>query len=230
MSSGSAVARFADRRDAGRQLGKVLRDQQFCSPVVLALPRGGVPVGYEVAEALQAPLDVFVARKVGAPGRPEFGIGAVAEGSDRLVTTGYADRTTFAAIFAEADFDSIVDTERHEVRRRVARYRPSGELPVVEGADVIVVDDGLATGVTAEAALRALAERSCRRLILAVPVGAGDSADRLSAIAEVVCLRRPENFRAVGQWYDDFGQTSDREVVELLERSAQRRSAQRTDP
>lgn len=208
--------RFRDRRDAGQRLAITLAEHDLDEPIVLALPRGGVPVAYEVASALGALLDVFVARKVGAPGHPEYGIGAIAEGSDRLVTT------EAAAVFdlSDAELQSMVDVEQREIDRRIERYRPGRSLPNLEGRDLVVVDDGLATGVTAEAALRALADRTPRRLVLAVPVGAIDSRERLSELAEVVCLSTPDNFRAVGVWYDDFVQVTDAEVVRLIESAA----------
>lgn len=211
--------RFRDRHDAGQQLASALAEWDLRSPIVLALPRGGVPVAYEVAEALDAPLDVFVARKVGAPGQPEFGIGAVAEGSDHIVLTAAASR--FA--LSDADLEQMADAERTEMRRRIERYREGRPLPDLEGRDVVLVDDGLATGVTAEAALRSLRDMPRGRLVLAVPVCAADSADRLSDLAEVFCLQRPAQFRAVGLWYENFGQTSDEEVLELLERVSSRR-------
>jgi putative phosphoribosyl transferase len=216
MSTHAESMRFRDRRDAGRQLVGALASKELGSAVVLALPRGGVPVAYEVAEALDAPLDVFVARKVGAPGHPEYGIGAVAEGSDEVVLTDAAARFSLT----EEELDRMAAAERDEVDRRIQRYRPGRQLPDLEGRDVVLVDDGLATGVTAEAALRALRRQPLRRLLLAVPVCASDSADRLREHADVVCLHRPEHFRAVGLWYDDFGQTTDDEVLELLERTS----------
>lgn len=211
--SGSGECRFLDRRDAGRQLASRLADAGLRTPLVLALPRGGVPVAYEVAKAFDAPLDVFVARKVGAPGHPEYGIGAVAEGTARLVLNDQA------ALFSlsESQLESIAADEQQEVRRRVSRYRGDRSLPELEGRDVVLVDDGLATGVTAEAALRALGGQQIRRLVLAIPVCASSSSERLSQFAEIVCLYSPPEFHAVGRWYDDFGQTSDEEVVELLD-------------
>lgn len=175
---------------------------------MLALPRGGVPVAYEVAAALDAPLDVLVARKVGAPGHAEYGIGAVAEGGGVVASD--------AAWLARGEWDRLVAGERAEVERRVRRYRGERPLPPVEGRDVVLVDDGLATGVTAEAALRALRAMAPRRLVLAVPVAAPGAVARLSALAEVVAVATPAAFRAVGQWYEAFDQTSDDEVLGLL--------------
>jgi putative phosphoribosyl transferase len=208
--------RFRDRADAGRQLAGRLADHPLEDPVVLALPRGGVPVAFEVARGLGAPLEVFVARKVGAPGRPELGIGAVAEGGGDPVVTSTA---RMLGVGGER-LERLVEAERAELHRRVERYRGERPLPDVDDRDVVLVDDGLATGVTAEAALRALRDRGPRRLVLAVPVCAPDTARRLRAVADaVVCVRSPGDFGAVGYWYDDFSQTSDAEVVDLLERA-----------
>lgn len=209
---------FHDRQDAGRRLAAAFSGEDLQSPVVLALPRGGVPVAYEVARALRAPLDVFVARKVGAPGHPEYGIGAVAEGSDHVVLSDAASH--FA--LRDDELERMAAVEREEMRRRVDRYRRGRSLPDLDGHDVILVDDGLATGVTAEAALLALSEHPMRRLILAIPVCAAPSAERLGQLAEVVCLHRPEVFRAVGLWYEDFSQTTDDEVLDLLDRVSTR--------
>jgi putative phosphoribosyl transferase len=207
--------RFHDRTDAGRQLAERLRGRSFVDPVVLALPRGGVPVGFEVATALGAPLDVFVARKIGAPGQKELGVGAIAEGSDDVVASEVARMLDID----DRRLRQLAERERPELDRRVAQYR-DGPLVDVTGRDVIVVDDGLATGVTAEAALRALRQRKPRSLVLAVPVAAPDVAERLKAVADdVVCILFPTDFRAVGLWYDTFSQTSDDEVIALLARA-----------
>jgi putative phosphoribosyl transferase len=210
--------RFHDRTDAGQRLARVLAGMDLHRPVVLALPRGGVPVAAEIAEALGAPLDVFVARKIGAPGRREYGIGAIAEGGAPLF-----DRWAVRAMgISEDELVALADEERDELDRRVRRYRAGRPLPALQGRTVVLADDGLATGVTAEAALRALraGDRGITDLLLAVPVCARDSAARLGSLAEVVCLYCPEDFRAVGLWYEEFGQTSDDEVVALLARHA----------
>lgn len=204
---------FRDRRAGGRRLGAALVELNLISPLVLALPRGGVPVGAEVARSLNASLDVFVARKVGAPGHPEYGIGAIAEGSDDVV---WSTQATTMFDVTGPEVQSTVADERRELERRVERYRPSRTLPDMSAHDVVLVDDGLATGVTAEAALRALKQLDPRRLVLAVPVGASDAVDRLSQFAEVVCVELPGDFRAVGLHYDDFRQVTDAEVDDLL--------------
>lgn len=205
--------RFRDRTDAGRQLAERLLAEQPSEPLVLALPRGGVPVAAPVAVALEAPLLPYVARKVGAPGQPEYGIGAIAEGSPEALWTGAADQLGISP----EQLQALADEEREELSRRIDLYRDGAALPPLRGRDVILVDDGLATGVTAEAALRALRRLGPRRLVLAVPVGAPDSTDRLRQVADaVVCLATPEGFGAVGQWYESFGQTSDAEVLAIL--------------
>ena len=207
--------RFRDRSDAGRQLADRLVEFELVDPVVLGLPRGGIPVAAEIGARLGAPLEVFVARKVGAPGHEELGIGAVAEGSDELVVTDTARRLGLD----EARMQELADRARREMHRRIETYRGGRELPELAGRDVVVVDDGLATGVTAEAALRALRARRPRMLILAVPVCAEEAATRLAPLADrVVCVMTRRDFFAVGQWYDDFGQTTDEEVADVLAR------------
>jgi putative phosphoribosyl transferase len=208
--------RFRDRAQAGSELARKLQSYQLSDPIVLALPRGGVPVGFKIAAALRAPLEVFVARKVGAPGHEELGIAAIAEGSDELVI-GEAARQLG---IGRHEIEKQAAREREELRRRVSYYRRNRPLPDVAGRDVIVVDDGLATGVTAEAAMRALRQRRPRRLLLAVPVCARDTASRLDRISDdVVCLSSPADFLAVGFWYEDFSQTSDEEVLALLDQA-----------
>lgn len=213
------MTRFADRAHAGRALAGRLDGLRLQSPVVLGVPRGGVPVAAEVAAGLDVPFDVLVARKVGAPHQAELGIGAVAEGRDEPVMT----RTAAALGLGPAQLDALVRRARREVSRRVKLYRAGRDLPQMREADVVLVDDGLATGVTAEAALRALRERCPRRLVLAVPVGARQAVAHLANVADdVVCLRQPLYFVAVGEWYEDFSQTTDDEVLRLLERLSRR--------
>ena len=207
------MRRFRDRSDAGRQLAERLRNVSLTDPIVLGLPRGGVPVAWEVADVLKAPLDVFVARKIGVPGFEEFGIAAIAEGSDELIIGATATRLGY-----EVDrIIALAEAERPELDRRVEAYRHGRALPELAGHDVILVDDGLATGVTAEAALYALRERHPARLILAVPPCARDSAQRLAGVADkVVCVLMPAEFHAVAEWYEQFPQVTDEEVTDCL--------------
>ena len=207
--------RFRDRTEAGRQLADLPVWDGLHHPIVLGLPRGGVPVAEAVAERIDADLDVFVARKVGAPGRTELGIGAVAEGSSEVVV---ADTAAALRISRDQLAVQAVDVQR-EVARRARTYRGERALPDLADRDVIVVDDGIATGVTAEAALRALRALNPRRLVLATPVCSPEARDHLSHIAdEVICVLVPVEFAAVGAWYTDFAQTTDAEVVDLLAR------------
>ena len=207
---------FADRRDAGRRLARRLQGYATQRPVVVALPRGGVPVGYEVARALDAPLDVIVARKLGAPGQPELGIGALVDG-DHPETV--LDERAIALLGVGRDqLRAEIDRQLHEIRRRAAAYR-AGRPPVgLAGRTVIAIDDGLATGSTMRAALRAVRRAGARRIVLAVPVAALDPLAGLAReVDEVVCLATPADFDAVGRFYRDFAPTSDADVVRLLD-------------
>ena len=207
-------ARFHNRHDAGRKLAERLLPLAAANPVVLALPRGGVPVAREVALALGAPLDILAVRKLGAPHNPEYGIGAVAEDGTRVL-----DPEALAVLGIDgATLESIAAREVAELRRRVALYRDARPPIELSGRTVIVVDDGIATGVTDTAALRAARRREPERLVLAVPVCAPDSMSRLREYADdVVCLQAPPLFHGVGQWYRDFSQVSDEEVMAGLE-------------
>jgi putative phosphoribosyl transferase len=205
--------RFADRRDAGRQLAAVLLPLAREKPVVVGLPRGGIPVAEEVASALGAPLEFLAVRKLGAPHNPEYGIGAITEGGTHIF-----DPEAIAVLGIDNGMlEGIVARESAELQRRVEAYR-GGRPPLpLEGRAVILVDDGVATGVTDTAALRAIRRRGPQHLILAVPVCAPDSAARLREEAdELVCLVEPSMFYGVGQWYRDFSQTSDEEVIASL--------------
>jgi putative phosphoribosyl transferase len=204
---------YRDRRDAGRQLGERLAALAPEHPVVIGLPRGGVPVAFEVARALDAPLDVLVARKLGAPGNPEYGVGAIAESGVRVLN----EQAVRMLQLTPEELEHVTDRAERELRTRLARYREGRAPAPVKGRTAILVDDGLATGGTARAALRALRERDPARLILAVPVGAGATVQALERECdEIVCLLTPEPMWAIGSWYDDFSQTTDEEVSALL--------------
>ena len=206
---------FANRTDAGRQLGAALSGHKGEPVLVLALPRGGVPVGLEVAKVLDAPLDVILVRKIRAPAHPELAIGAIVDGTppqllldDQLVA---ATRATEEHIAAEKAL------QLREIERRRQAYRGGRPAPETRGRTVIVVDDGIATGATMRIALKALARSGAARVIVAVPVAPPDVLEKIRAEAdEVVCLRTPEPFHAVGLHYRDFDQTSDEEVVRTL--------------
>ncbi|MGH3341639.1 MAG: phosphoribosyltransferase [Carbonactinosporaceae bacterium] len=209
---------YEDRHEAGKLVAERLADLEFADPVVLGLPRGGVEVAYEVAAALRAPLDVVVARKIGAPRQPEYGIGAVGEDGPPVL-----DRGAIAALgLAERDLAESILARQREARDQLYRYRLARPGPPLAGRSVIVVDDGVATGVTARAALTFLRAKNPRDITFAAPVCAPDADLRLQGFADrVVCLRRPEDFGAVGMWYREFGQVSDDQVLALLRRAAQ---------
>lgn len=213
---------FRGRSDAGQRLAARLQGYANRSDViVLALPRGGVPVGYELARALGAPLDVFLVRKLGFPGQEELAMGAIASGGVRVLNTNLLRRFHVPDYTVEA----IARRELGELERRERAYRGSTAPLSVRGRTVILVDDGLATGSTMRAAAAALRRMDPARIVVAVPVGAESSCEEFGGIVdEVVCAETPEPFRAVGQWYDDFSQTTDEEVRELLERARAERS------
>src|SRR5690348_11067238 len=215
--------RFRDRRDAGRALAANLRpyaDQQ--DVIVLALPRGGVPVGYEVASALRLPLDVFLVRKLGVPGNEELAMGAIASGGVRVINRDVVE----GSAISRATIDAVAAAEARVLEHREREYRDDRPAPTLENRVVILVDDGLATGATMRAGLIALRMKQPKRLIAGVPVAPASTCQELRAIAdEVVCVETPEPFYGVGLWYDDFSPTSDAEVRELL-RMAGRRFSQ----
>ncbi|HEY2539540.1 MAG TPA: phosphoribosyltransferase [Stellaceae bacterium] len=209
-----AAERFRDRREAGRLLAAKLAAYANCPDVVvLALPRGGVPVAYEVARALQAPLDVFVVRKLGVPGYEELAMGAVATGGVRVLN----DQIVRSLHIPEYVIDRVEAEEREELGRRERAYR-GGRPPLdVRGRTVILIDDGLATGATMRAAVSALRQLGPARIIVAVPTASPETCDELKAeVDEIVCAIAPVPFHAVGYWYEDFTQTTDEEVRDLL--------------
>ncbi len=212
---------YRDRIEAGQRLARLLESCRSANPVVLALPRGGVVVGFQIAGALGCPLDVIVARKLGAPQQREFGFGAVAPGGVRVID----QEAVHMLGLTQGRIEEIVAAETAEMQRRAAAYR--GEQPPLDIAarTAILVDDGLATGVTARAAIAAIRQARPRQLILAVPVAPPDTAEAIRPLVdELVCPLTPKGFRAVGQWYEDFEQTSDFEVIELLRQNRQQRS------
>lgn len=208
-------SRFRDRADAGRQLAAALSDHVDRAAVVIGLPRGGVVVAAEVARALAAPLDILVVRKIGAPGQPELGLGAIAEGGIELLNEPLMRQVNVT----RAQLQPTIDSELAELERRVARYRGSGRPLDVAGRAVIVVDDGLATGGTVRAAAGALRALGAAELVLAVPVGSPRTVAELQSLFDdIVCLQTPNMFYAIGQFYRDFDQTTDEEVIALLAR------------
>jgi putative phosphoribosyl transferase len=211
--------RFRDRIEAGQLLGRELASRfvDAGDAIVLALPRGGVPVGYEVAKALGAPLDVFIVRKLGVPGHEELAMGAIASGGVRVLNHDVID---YARV-TQQQIDAVAAREERELSRREAEYRGNRAPLDVRSRTVIIVDDGLATGSTMRAAVQALRAMEPKRVIVAVPVGAAQTCEELREIDEIVCLRTPEPFEAVGLWYDDFTQTTDAEVHALLSRNPQ---------
>ena len=206
--------RFLDRRDAGRELaGQLSTYANKPGVLVLALPRGGVPVAYEVATALKAPMDLFLVRKLGTPGHRELAMGAIASGGIRVLN----DDVVQWYRIPQPAIEAVAREEGQELERREREYRGNRPAPDLENRIVILVDDGLATGSTMRAAVQAVKARHPARVIVAVPVGARQTCAELARIAdEVVCAMMPELFSAVGEWYDDFSQTTDEEVRELL--------------
>lgn len=205
---------FSDRTDAGRRLAERLLKYKPEHPLVLAIPRGGVPVGYEVAKALGAVVDTIVARKIGATHNPEFGIGAIAPGGVLII-----DGASLAALELEKGaLAPVIERERREMERRIARYKSGQYSAGAQETDtVIIVDDGLATGVTARAATESVSrQRKWRNIVFAAPICAKDTADSLKRFADVVCVHATPNLVAIGAWYEHFPQTTDEEVTLLL--------------
>jgi putative phosphoribosyl transferase len=216
---------FENRREAGRELARLLADVIAFGKapglgagdvVVLGLPRGGVPVAAEIARALGATLDVFLVRKLGTPGHPELAMGAIASGGIRVLNEEVVNALGIPA----EHIDAVAAREQIELERRDAAYRQGRSLAALANKTVILVDDGLATGSTMKAAVQAVKQEQPARVIVAVPVGAPDTCRELHAMADqVVCAETPRSFAAVGEWYRDFSQTTDEEVVELLSSS-----------
>jgi putative phosphoribosyl transferase len=211
---------FLDRSDAGRRLANRMLDLRGEDVVVLALPRGGVPVAAEVARALGAPLDVIVVRKLGVPVQPELGMGAIGEGDVRIINPEVVAITHVT----DAEIAAVERRERAELDRRARRFRGDRPRTPLAGRTAIIIDDGIATGSTARAACQVARAQGAARVVLAVPVAPPSACAALAADAdEVICLETPGHFLAIGEWYQDFSQTSDREVVSLLQRAAAER-------
>ena len=208
---------FHDRTEAGRLLvGKLAAYANRADVIVLALPRGGVPVAYEVARALNAPLDVFLVRKLGIPGHEEFAMGAIAAGGVRVLN----DQTVRALRISDHVIEAVAAKEQQELDRRARLYRGDRPPPDLRGKTVILVDDGLATGATMLAAVKALRQQA-GRIVVAVPIAPPETCEQLrEEVDEIICAVTPEPFYAVGCWYEDFSQTTDEEVRDLLARSA----------
>lgn len=210
--------RFADREDAGRQLATALGRFKQERPLVLAIPRGGVPVAFEIAKALQGELDVVLVRKIGAPGQPELALGALVDGEHPETVWNHA--ILEALDLTEDSLNDVVAREFEEIERRRRIYIGSRPRPAIAGRTVIVVDDGIATGATVRAALVAIRRGAPKRLLLAVPVAPPDTVERLRAeVDELVCLQTPEPFWAISQFYRHFPQLTDPQVTDLLARS-----------
>lgn len=209
---------FLDRHDAGHRLAEALtRYADRPDVIVLALPRGGVPVAYEVALELRAPLDVFLVRKLGVPGHEELAMGAIATGGVRILDENLVQMLGIGP----EDIERVTDREQRELERRELLYRDKRPPPDVTGRTVILVDDGLATGSTMRAGVEALRREGAGRIVVAVPIAAPDTCESLGQeVDDIVCAVTPEPFRAVGIWYVDFSETSDEEVRQLLERAA----------
>jgi putative phosphoribosyl transferase len=213
----NGLQRFRDRRDAGRQLSEQLKAYANQADVlVLALPRGGVPVAFEVAQALNVSLDVFLVRKLGVPGREELAMGAIASGGVRVLN----EEVVHMLGIRSQTIESVAAAEQRTLGAREQAYRGTRPRPMVRGRTIILVDDGLATGATMRAAVVALRAQAPRRIVVAVPVAPLDTCIELRAqVDEIICVVTPEQFFAVGLWYQDFPQTADDEVRDLLERA-----------
>jgi predicted phosphoribosyltransferase len=215
---------YRDRIEAGKYLAAQLRSYANRNDVlVLALPRGGVPVAFEVAQALRVPLDIFLVRKLGVPGHEELAMGAISTGGVRVLNP---DVVNYLRIPARV-VDAVVEAELRELERRERVYRGQRPEPDVSGKTVILVDDGLATGSTMRAAAEALRQQNPARIVVAVPVSAPQTCDEYRmGVDEIICAMTPEPFLGVGQWYEDFAQTTDEEVRDLLEKAEDRYAAE----
>jgi putative phosphoribosyl transferase len=212
---------FKNRVDAGRQLASALQSVSK-GAIVLAIPRGGLVVGFEVAKALSVPLDIVITRKIGAPDNPELAIGAVAEDGTAILDDGLVRMLQVSKGYISEE----VEKQNMEIKRRLLRYRGDMPYPILEDREVIVVDDGVATGSTLKAAIMSIRKKRAKTIIVAVPVGPLNTVNELKRIVDnLVCLQTPEPFYAIGEFYDDFKQTEDEEVIKLLEMSKNIRKA-----
>lgn len=207
---------FENRQEAGKQLAIKLAKFQDESPIVLALPRGGIPIGFEIAKALHAPMDVLVVRKIGSPYNPELGIGAIAEDNVQVL-----DESTINLLkISKKELNRAINKQRKEVKRRVTLYRNNNPLPILKNKVIILVDDGLATGVTARCAIAFIKKRKPRQLIFASPVCAYGTVGKFKNLVDnVICITTPVNFAAVGSWYRQFEQVTDEEATKILQAS-----------
>ena len=204
---------FVDRADAGRRLVPSLKDLVGGDALVLAIPRGGVIIGYEVAKAIGLPLDVIIPRKIGAPSNPELAIGAMTEDGTVLLDKRLVEYLQVSNEYIKKE----TETQKHEIQRRLRLYRGASPYPILENRDIILVDDGIATGSTMKAALASVRKRGAKTVVIAIPVGSHSTIKELEEKADnVVCLYTPEPFYAIGQFYEDFSQTQDEEVTRLL--------------
>jgi putative phosphoribosyl transferase len=222
---GGDVAPYKDRTDAGQKLVELIKARLpplGSEVVVLGLPRGGVPVAYEVARELNAPLDVFIVRKLGTPGNPELAMGAIASGGVRVLNQSVIHSLGISS----AQIEQVAEKETRELQRREVVYRDDRPFPEIRDKTVLLVDDGLATGATMRAAVEALRQQEPARIIVAVPVAAQETCAEVGAdVDAIICGETPEPFYGVGMWYRDFSQTTDSEVHDLLERSSQQAAA-----
>jgi putative phosphoribosyl transferase len=217
---------FRDRQDAGRQLADELRKLDLVQPVVLALPRGGVPVAAEIAKTLKAPLDLVIVRKVGAPGNPELAVAAIVDGDPPDIVLNR--EIVEAYDLGDSELRVLIDNERPELERRSLAYRGGGQPMPVAGKTVVLVDDGAATGTTMRVAIRALKRRSARTIVVALPVAPPDIVADLAREADrVVCLSQPARFLALGYHYRDFSQLADEDVVSVLRNAGYAHAARR---
>lgn len=221
------LTRFTDRTEAGRDLARRLSHLRDQHPIVLALPRGGVPVGYEIAHALQAPLDVLNVRKLGVPWHEELALGAIATGGVRVLN----DEIVLAAGVTQEDLEGVTQLQRLELDRRERLYRGGRPAPELRGRTVILVDDGIATGATVRAAIQVVRSQQPARLVLAAPVGQASVLEQLAReVDELVCPLAPADLYAIGLWYDHFPQLRDDEVRTLLSRAAAEPAAALVEP